>query len=115
MPLLQHLTWDPGLVRQSVHQLLFLRFDNDHLLLLAKSTIPLIFLCQLGLIPISYKWNRSAFFTTDELLPAEEFRRQQVDDWEDRMANEQLKFIAEQRMKANSIPILNLPVEVSVS
>ena len=85
-------------------------FYIDCLLLSAKVIIPILFLCQLGLIPISYKWNRTAFFTTNELLLAEEFRYAQVLEWEERTADEQLADIEREKRAAMAIPIFEVGV-----
>lgn len=74
---------------------------------IAKIIIPIVFFFQLGLIPVSYKWNRSAFFTTDELLAAEEFRRAQVLEWEDKMAVDQLEHIRREEGIAQGLPFFS--------
>lgn len=74
---------------------------------LAKVFIPILFLVQLAFIPLSYKWNRSAFFVTNELLPAEEFRLAQVSDWEEQMINEQLDQARREEQLARNIPTIS--------
>lgn len=75
---------------------------------LAKVSIPILFVAQLAFIPVSYKWNRSAFFVTNELLPAEEFRLAQVQDWENQMADEQLEQAHREIRLSQSIPIISI-------
>ncbi|KAG8986854.1 hypothetical protein FRB95_003189 [Tulasnella sp. JGI-2019a] len=75
--------------------------------LLAKVTIPGIYVLQLGTIALSYKWNRSAFFTTNELLVGEDGRRAQVIEDEEKRAEELLLEMERDQTVADTVPIFD--------
>ncbi|KAG8923453.1 hypothetical protein FRC02_011128 [Tulasnella sp. 418] len=75
--------------------------------LAAKIAIPILYAGQLGLIGASYKWNRSAFFTTNELLVGEEGRRTKVMEDEEKRGERMLEIIERDEEMARSVPIVN--------
>ncbi|KAG8870040.1 hypothetical protein FRB97_000400, partial [Tulasnella sp. 331] len=78
---------------------------------LAKVIIPSLYMVQLGMIALSYKWNRSAFFTTNELLVGEDGRRTQVIEDEEKRAEELLLQLERDHMVAEAVPVFDIKIQ----
>lgn len=75
--------------------------------ILAKVIIPTIYALQLGTIALSYKWNRSAFFTINELLVGEDGRRAQVMEDEEKRAEFLLSQIERDEAIADAVRVFD--------
>ncbi|THH29491.1 hypothetical protein EUX98_g4689 [Antrodiella citrinella] len=73
----------------------------------AKAIFPLIYAAQLGMIGISYKWNRSLFFTVNELLGGEESRKAKLWEMEERRGEEVLAKTRKDQESALDVPVIS--------
>lgn len=78
--------------------------------LAAKIAITALYVVQLSLIALSYKWNRSAFFTTNELLVGEGGRYARVLADEEHRAQEILAELDADQAIADGIPVFEIKV-----
>jgi len=74
---------------------------------IAKVVFPLIYSAQLGMIGISYKWNRSLFFTVNELLGGEESRRAKLWEMEEKRGEEVLAKTRRDQEAALDVPVIS--------
>lgn len=72
----------------------------------AKIAISVIYGWQIGLIGVSYKWNRSAFFTTNELLVGEDGRSAKVYEEEAERGEIMMREMEEDMDLARNIPVI---------
>lgn len=72
-----------------------------------KILFPLIYASQLGLIGATYKWNRSLFFTVNELLGGEESRRVKLWEMEERRGRQMISKMKIDQQAALDVPVID--------
>lgn len=81
---------------------------------IGKILFPLIYAAQLGLIGATYKWNRSLFFTVNELLGGEESRRAKLWEMEEKRGREVLENMRADQRAALSVPMIDRLVRLNI-